>query len=480
LISILIEILPDPPTIIEAETGLELIQKTRISRPHIGFVDIRMPNTDGLEAIARAAEFAPNTLWVVLSGHADFSYAQQALKLGVEDFLLKPPDPGELSALVNRLMQKARTRQRQGNHELEAKVSGILGETTSVRFDSYFAKPRFWQASLVYWDSMLGAEQISPRRRGFAERLTALLDEQSDYSGCVVSMKDGALLIVFSTPAGGPPMDRVIDLWNRRFHTLRNSTLELTGEEIGETWLLTQVTNDAQELFEQIERLSTEASLRYVHRPHSIMKYSEFLKGGVPAQFMKTAAILEDLRQTWEIGREDDFHGLIHVLQKTVESMSHDLPAQTKMSWYARYIMPLGRSDYETIIDLANHLHDQGHLLFAQADSTQKSISSLVDQALIVMNRRYRETIGVAQVADELGVTSNYLSTVFKKETGMSFTRRLTELRLEKGAEILNRPGANIGETARSLGYQSSRHFTRLFKDRFGVTPSDWITLQRN
>lgn len=478
IISILEEILPGSSTILEAANGKELVESTRVSRPHIGFVDIRMPGMDGLEAIAAAKEYAPRALWVIVSGHGEFTYARRAMKLGVEDFLLKPVDPGELKDLVDRLITKAQERQCRGNRDLEAKISAVLGDTTSPRYDSWFHRTRFWQAGMVVWDSSLSDVETSRRRRNYAGRIQDSLDAGDEYSGCIVSLSGEALLVVLAIPTGGLAMDQVIETWNRRFSALRSSCADIPGEDIGDTWFLTRVEQNPTELFREIEDLGTEASLRFIHRPAGIMNYAEVSTHSGSSRYLPVAEILEGIRNTREYGNEDDFHGLTHKLNETIERLGEHGFVQGGPLWFSRYGMSLKAPYPETLKDLARRLHDESHTLFAdrRIPASGENRLALADRALEVMNRRYRETIGIAQVADELGVTANYLSTVFKKEVGKGFTQKLTELRLDKAKELLRRPGANIGEVARSLGYQSSRHFTRLFKERFGVTPSQWLT----
>lgn len=482
LASVLNDVLNDEPVILEAVNGLELVRIVSDSRPHIAFVDIGMPKMNGLEAIAQAREAAPNVLWVVLTGHADFAYAREALKLGVEDFLVKPADPAEIELLMQRLTRKARTRQTQGNRELEAKISAVLGDTTSPGFDVYFKKNRFWQAGLILWDSLLSDAEEARRRREFATAAVSYLEKEDGYSGAVVSLRNGNLLVVFSIPAIGTPMDKIIELWHQQFHSLRNFTAEIPGDAVGDTWLLTRVVQDPQELFSEIEHLDHDAPLRFLHRPGTLMNFSEIAEKAAGSQFRAAAQILDELADTWRFGREDDFHGLVYKLEDRCKNMANDRFIDGGPEWFGRYVLPLSGDRPKDLTSLVEKLHQEGHSLFENRTTAEDAASttvSLVDRAAAVMARRYRETIGIAQVAEELGVSPNYLSTVFKKETGTSFTRRMTELRLEKACELLERQDANIGEVARSLGYQSSRHFTRLFKEHFNKTPSEWMNNQR-
>ncbi len=106
-------------------------------------------------------------------------------------------------------------------------------------------------------------------------------------------------------------------------------------------------------------------------------------------------------------------------------------------------------------------------------DSSGQS-SRIVRQAEKLVREQYTQAIGVAQVADQLHVTPNYLSSQFKKYKKVSFTQFITDIRLKKAPELLRKPGITVKEAAYRLGYLSSRHFTKLFRKRYGVTPSEY------
>lgn len=90
----------------DAESGMALI---RAVRPHILFTDIRMPGQDGLTMLAALRSEFPDMQVTVLTGYRDFAYAQEAIRLGVTRFLLKPSKMDELrealAAMTARLDQ---------------------------------------------------------------------------------------------------------------------------------------------------------------------------------------------------------------------------------------------------------------------------------------------------------------------------------------------------------------------------------------
>lgn len=83
-----------------ASNGLEALHMYKELKPDVVFTDIQMPVMNGLQLTKELKELDPDLYIVILSGYSDFEYAQQAIKLGVKEYLLKPLDAEELTVLL--------------------------------------------------------------------------------------------------------------------------------------------------------------------------------------------------------------------------------------------------------------------------------------------------------------------------------------------------------------------------------------------
>lgn len=117
----------------EAANGEEGIQIIKKCRPDIVITDIRMPKMTGLEMIQAIQEDELHPYVIFLTAYDDFAYAQQALKLGVADYLLKPFKDGQLEEAVLNVLAKnkrdAKRREAQNGEihdELRGEVNGEL------------------------------------------------------------------------------------------------------------------------------------------------------------------------------------------------------------------------------------------------------------------------------------------------------------------------------------------------------------------
>lgn len=85
----------------DSKNGIEAIDNAKKYRPDIILMDIRMPEMTGLEAQQRIYQSLPLTKTIILTAYSDFNYAQEAIKHGVHDYLLKPIRPVDLKKAVN-------------------------------------------------------------------------------------------------------------------------------------------------------------------------------------------------------------------------------------------------------------------------------------------------------------------------------------------------------------------------------------------
>ncbi len=97
----------------EAASGREGLEKIGLLRPDVVVTDVRMPDMDGLEMLKRGLEVCPFDA-IVVSGYGEFDYAQQAIRLGVAEYLLKPVDFNDLRGCIQKIVARRRQRQQGG------------------------------------------------------------------------------------------------------------------------------------------------------------------------------------------------------------------------------------------------------------------------------------------------------------------------------------------------------------------------------
>jgi two-component system, NtrC family, nitrogen regulation response regulator NtrX len=119
----------------EAEDGLEAVTKVETTQYDVIIMDIKMPKLDGLEALEKIQNIAPDTPVIMISGHGTIETAVDAVKKGAFDYISKPPDLNRLLITVRNaldkssLMQETKTLKKKIN---KLRVPPIIGETQSI------------------------------------------------------------------------------------------------------------------------------------------------------------------------------------------------------------------------------------------------------------------------------------------------------------------------------------------------------------
>lgn len=126
-------------TIYQADSAKEALNQVK-EHPNvtIAFVDINLPDINGLDLIKQLKTFNPQMLVVVISGYDDFAYARQAIQLNVFDYLLKPLAPSDVRLLLQKIEQKIlhQTSCQVKNEQLSA-----LSATTIHIINERYAQP---------------------------------------------------------------------------------------------------------------------------------------------------------------------------------------------------------------------------------------------------------------------------------------------------------------------------------------------------
>ncbi len=144
----------------------------------------------------------------------------------------------------------------------------------------------------------------------------------------------------------------------------------------------------------------------------------------------------------------------------------------------------------DTMLYIAGHpsassLHQIGHLcLFLdtliQSSTTRREPHGVqlrdfyIHEAVTYMEQNYRRDLTVEEIADVCKLNRSYFSKLFKASKGCPPQEYLIRMRLAKAAEMMKTSSASIGDIAAYCGYPNQLHFSRSFKQHYGISPREW------
>lgn len=101
--------------------------------------------------------------------------------------------------------------------------------------------------------------------------------------------------------------------------------------------------------------------------------------------------------------------------------------------------------------------------------------SAIVREMVITIEENYGMRLGLDTFAEKFRLTPEYISNLFAKETGMTFSNYLKTVRLEKAKELIQDADMKIYEVACSVGYPDQKYFSKVFKEYTGVSPKQFL-----
>jgi AraC-like DNA-binding protein len=129
---------------------------------------------------------------------------------------------------------------------------------------------------------------------------------------------------------------------------------------------------------------------------------------------------------------------------------------------------------YQTIEEEMEALYTHFNLVFDHLDGRGTSLNELTLQTIALVIENFQEDISQKWIADRIHVTPSYLSHIFKKDIGITFTDYLNNIRITKAKRLIGSQPIKMYEVAEATGFADYRYFSKVFRDLVGVTPTEY------
>lgn len=127
-------------------------------------------------------------------------------------------------------------------------------------------------------------------------------------------------------------------------------------------------------------------------------------------------------------------------------------------------------------LELLNHLPDSAYAGNKALPQEEKRTVRYSERVMGWIEAHYRERISIDRLAEELHLSNNYISRIFREETGTSITDYLTARRLKQACRLLENTDMPVSQIADDIGYENPSYFIHLFKKVMGITPLRYRT----
>lgn len=485
----------------EAANAREALAAAAKHRHNLVFLDIRMPGPSGLEIMEQLREVSPEARLVILTAYDRFDYAQEALRHGAFDYLVKPVEDEQLHQALQRCIDSLAASEAQRSAAANLKstcqlleqylVHALIPQGTGSQADPS-AKPSHRsnsQSCQLHHVCLVIESQDG--RADWREWIDTAKDLAWPW-GAFGAAVDGRLVLLLSSPAEEPSPERVAELGERMYSGLLErcgtTTLIGIGRPVPDPSSLTVSYAEAIQALEFLK-----ATRNRLREPW--LSFSS-IKAAGPSNWVYPWEKEEELAVAIRLGRPDQ---AIHLALQLLDEVIHNSPYVGERQARAAEILAIAsRATLSRMVDPREVLHLSCRqlrclakvagetslrewmrqaitALLALASQTGMShAEQMVAEAEAYVQKHLGRSITLKEVARTVCLSPSYFSTLFRKQTGTSFKAYLERVRLKKAIDLLLNTDAPICEIARQVGYDDANYFARVFRKAHGIAPTEF------
>lgn len=489
-----------------AGNGQEVLSAIDETPPDVAFLDINMPLLDGISLAERLKELRPELMIVFVTGYSDFSYAKKAIQLHIEDYLLKPFSPEELTKLLITLKQKVKLQRSQISKD--QKQQQIIMKQFLCSLLS-FAEEESWGGS---------QQQLISSEWKVSDYFVVCVIELS-YLNCVEFSKEHLPLWKFSVMncvdevlpetekyyAFEGPNNRLIYLFNFRssnghelypynkiskavkfVHDFFPITLSvgIGNLVIGEENISSSYTNallalQHQEFDDRVIHYFAPGMQNLSKGFYSLDIYNRLMFALRQSDLTEVSAILQDVEEKIKTNRYDAdsiqtmFTSIFSICLSFISEKNGNIMEvlENDLSWYQNCFA-------------AARIHDSCLFLLRIYEKTMKlygnSQSSRAMEIIKLVQDYVRENymdeeLTVESISTHIMLDSSYIRKLFNKYMKCTITDFLVTTRMEQARKYMEQGETNITQLSAKVGYKDSGYFSKVFKKYYGTTPKGYI-----
>ncbi len=493
------------------ENGYDaLISGTQLS-PDLLITDIKMPYIDGIELIKRMKQELPLLQSIIISGFDSFDYAKQAISLGVIGYISKPITLGELKETIAKAKEELDRRNSVGddievlkkradsglklmqNNDLSKLITlkdipenfqdklkaddinldynyTILG---AIDFDDELGHVSYEKMELVslYLEKYI-KEEFEKTNVNFI-----LFDNASEFGLFLLSNQpfkkedlQEKLVRILAKIKRGCQTEMSIGLSEIKVKDLEHKSYrELYRHALRTLEYRTVIGSNIVIFFDDINKNKTTSGK---------VDENEFKNITYEVLYGELSTAKERITRLLNTITADNFkdtylfivNNLVDALLKACVSL------QQLFASYMSYDEIVSRvhsiKSYEQLSEFINNLVDNINLL--NKKSRQSGVEASFNQIIVFIRNNYnKSTLSLEDVANELGYSVSYISAILKKNN-TSFTKYLTDVRMEQAKILLRNPDNKLIAIANEVGYDDPYYFSHCFKKNTGLSPVEY------
>lgn len=474
----------------EAFNGIEALESIKNNQPDIIITDILMPVMDGLKLIEEVINMNIPVKFIIISGHNEFEFARQAMKLGVDEYLLKPITQEALNKILNKLSIDIA---RQKSNTTQKLITELLRKEVNLEdYKQNFAEYERYYIVLICCGSYSHYSLNYSHPHNFAiseEELQSLVSDlipNDIFFWSISTSKLNEIIGVFGVPKNTEFSRK--NIADALFNELNKHTFPITI-------ILSESISKLEGLSKSIWSLSDSLRKKIVFGHSSII-----MDEHIPSTLYKKDSMDTERNLILAFKAKDRqlfMDQLSLFINNSCKLRYTQLKLERQLKKYLGLLidlsMDLQTDDFQYDIveivmfnnnysDLHENLTTYFGLFFEQQiqQYNLKPIHEVIEQVATYIEQHFSDQITIIDIAKMFNLEPCYLSKSFKQFKQISPMNYLTQKRIDVAKEYMTKhPSMKLKEIAEIVGYSNQYYFSRIFKSVTGQSPTvfkDYLT----
>lgn len=484
------KISPEYAVVGEAKNGVEAIEIITRESPDLVITDIKMPVMNGLDMIRQLKIMKVNCKFIILSGYADFQFAQEAIKLGSADYLLKP-------ITIENLSNSLKTIEESILHE---------NEKNELRPGKYTFKELFHRVAILDDESSNNCIKELKKRIPGSNTL------------CILLIKTDLSMSIYDK-------NKVFSAFDKYFSMADKLTYCLCKTNVDNEFVLFSSDSKKSDIISRIEIIKTELiglmnsvivfSYKTFNNVEVIHDVIQKIRDNInwSISFKENMLICDELIDGLSCGKfvypieiENEviskigsfkLEGIKHELDNFVHYLGHctyhytdireALLCMTSAILYAirknsyGLYEEINHSEIMDWIKVSLSTREYSNMMMSIVEQYRLHVTNIthcknpiINRALRIIRNEYNMDISLESISERLKISSEYLSSLFNKELGVKFITFLTQYRVDQAKRLLKGGKLKIYSISQMVGYNDVGYFCKVFKKYTGMSPRDF------
>lgn len=471
--------------ILEANNGKKAYQILSEREVDLMLTDIKMPFMSGMDLVKAAKEMKPDMPIAIFSGFGEFTYAQEAIRYGVKNYILKPVKPDEFKETIQNMLVDCQKREEQEEEKLK---------NNDFQYKYFLQKYLFTGKTSYINEIMKGGNFPVNKKEGFeniqnmmlldtenhffeehgsqlVEELVSMMGRRIDY----MDINPQQMLLIFYRSATDNYLriakvinELILNKYGVKCYISVSRKLH-SPEEYPKAYqeLETQIENKFYHLNQMI--FSCEAEDEQNAQSNQRVDYQKKIQENI--KLKDIASLWDNFEKLKKQIREESMDSQMYVkfiFSELVKDLYDEMQAtgSVKMKEIVESIYRAGNVD--TICKITEECIQEFEQKCMQ---TENGVRSDIDQVKQYIAYHVDEDLSIDKLAAKVYLSQGYLSYIFKKETGMNLSRYIKQCRMEKAKEMLKGTNMKIVQICEKVGFSNVSYFCQSFREYCGVSP---------